>query len=483
MNILWRIIQHDWRILRRERVLPLFFVLSALLIGYGVFNGIAQARKHQQIAARLLPAQANQINEWKRQLREGVKASPDPANPYWISAQQLDLVLPSEPLALLAIGQSDLHAVNVKAYLWSSQGVMWAKSELQNPVNLQAGRFDLAFVVVWLFPLLVLMLSYNLLAAEREDGTLALLLSQPISLFQLVLGKTLARASVAIGGFLLLALVGVLSGLLAAGVNPLDLRVVFGLCSWMALVIGYGLFWLLLAVFVNMQHGSAAKNALTLAGAWLLLVLVIPSLLSSVAALLYPLPPRAELIIADREAEPNIARDGARALASFRQAHPDLQPTAPTIELSDSRRQVLAIFLENNRAFETVAQRYDDQLARQQRWLDRIGWLSPAVVVNEALQHLAGTGGARFQQFRAEVWQWVLAQRAFFVPRVMRGDRLTLQDYAALPHFTWQEVLGWQWLKPILLGLSEVLLLILLLIVGSWRELRVFLLTGSARTG
>jgi hypothetical protein len=130
MKILWRIIQHDWRILRTERILPLYFALCALLIGYGVFNGVSQARKHQQIAARLLPSQANQINEWKRQLREGVKASSDPANPYWISAQQLDLVLPPAPLALLAIGQSDLHAVNVKAYLWSSLGVMWAKSEL-----------------------------------------------------------------------------------------------------------------------------------------------------------------------------------------------------------------------------------------------------------------------------------------------------------------------------------------------------------------
>lgn len=435
MNILWRIIQHDWRILRRERVLPLFFLLCALLIGYGVFNGVAQARKHQQIAARLLPAQANQINEWKRQLREGVKASPDPANPYWISAQQLDLVLPSEPLALLAIGQSDLHAVNVKAYLWSSQGVMWAKSELQNPVNLQAGRFDLAFVVVWLFPLLVLMLSYNLLAAEREDGTLALLLSQPVSLRQILLGKALARAVIAIGGFSTLALFAILTGLLSMRIQPFQWTILFGLCGWLLLVMGYGLFWLLLAVLVNLQHHSAAKNVVTLAGAWLLIVLVIPSLLSSAAAMLYPIPPRAELIIADREAEPNIARDGARALAGFWQAHPELQPTAPTIEINDSRRQVLAIFLANNRSFEAIAQRYDEQLARQQRWLGRFGWCSPAVVMNQSLQHLAGTGSAHFQQFRADVWQWVLAQRAFFVPRIMRGEKLTLNDYDELPQF------------------------------------------------
>ncbi len=435
MKTLWRIIRHDWRILRTERILPLFFVLCALLIGYGVFNGAAQARKHQQIAARLLPSQTNQINEWKRQLREGVKASPDPANPYWISAQQLDLVMPPDPLALLAIGQSDLHAVNVKAHLWSSQGVMWAKSELQNPVNLQAGRFDLAFVVVWLFPLLVLMLSYNLLAAEREDGTLALLLSQPVTLWQILLGKALARAAIAIGGFCGLALLAVLIGLLSMKLQPFRLPILFGLGGWLLFVTCYGLFWLVLAALVNLREHSAAKNVVTLAGAWLLIVLVIPSLLSSVAALIYPMPARAELIIADRDAEPNLARDGARALANFRQAHPELQPTAPTIEINDSRRQVLAIFLENNRAFETVAQRYDDQLAKQQRLLDRLSLLSPAIVMHEALNDLAGTGSARFQRFRAAAWEWVNAQRAFFVPRVMRGERLTLPDYDALPRY------------------------------------------------
>lgn len=475
MKILWRIIKHDWRTLRREHTLPLFFVLSALLISYGVFNGVSQARKHQQIAARLLPSQANQINEWKRQLREGIKASPDPANPYWISAQQLDLILPPDPLALLAIGQSDLHTVNVKAHLWSSQGVMWAKSELQNPVNLQAGRFDLAFVVVWLFPLLVLMLSYNLLAAEREDGTLALLLSQPVALWQILLGKTLARAAIAIGGFCSLALLAVLIGLLSMKLPPFRLPILFGLSGWLLLVTGYGVFWLLLAALVNLRHHSAAKNVVTLAGAWLLMVLVIPSLLSSVAALIYPMPPRAELIIADRDAE---ASDRGRALANFWQANPDLKPTAPTIELSESRRQILANFLENNRALEAVARCYDDQLAKQQRFMARLGWLSPAVVLNESLNTLAGTGSSLFQQFRAEVWGWVLAQRDFYVPRVMRGERLTLQDYDALPRFRWQEIAWTQRLKAVSSNSVGLALPLLLLFILGRRKLRKFSLAG-----
>jgi ABC-2 type transport system permease protein len=343
---------------------------------------------------------------------------------------------------------------------------------------LQAGRFDLAFVVVWLFPLLALMLSYNLLAAEREEGTLALLLSQPVSLWQIILGKALARAVIAIGGFGALALIGILIGLLTTGIQPFCPTIILGLCSWFLLVAGYGLFWLGLAAFVNLQRHSAARNIVTLAGAWLLLALVIPSLLSNAAALIYPMPPRAELIIAERDAEPDLARDGARALAAFRQAHPDLQPAAPTIELSDSRRQILATFLENNRAFEAVARRYDDQLTKQQWLLDRLGLLSPAVVMNESLSHLAGTGSARFRQFRAQVWQWALAQRAFFVPKIMRGEKLTTEDYDTLPHFSFQDESGVVVARRALIRLIGLLAPTVLTGVITLRALRRYTVAG-----
>jgi ABC-2 type transport system permease protein len=208
------------------------------------------------------------------------------------------------------------------------------------------------------------------------------------------------------------------------------------------------------------------------------MVLVIPSLLSSVAALIYPMPPRAELIIADRDAEPNLARDGGRALANFRQANPELQPAAPTIELSDSRRQILAIFLENNRAFEAVAQRYDDQLARQQRLLDRLTLISPPIVIHEALNDLAGTGGARFRRFRAESWRWVIAQRAFFTPKIMRGEKLTTEDYDTLPHFSFQDESGVVVARRALIGLIGLLAPSVIIGVIALRALRRYPVAG-----
>ena len=61
------------------------------------------------------------------------------------------------------------------------------------------GRFDLAFVLIYLYPLLILALTYNLLSAEKEQGTLALALSQPVSLRTLVSARWRCAAVVLLG--------------------------------------------------------------------------------------------------------------------------------------------------------------------------------------------------------------------------------------------------------------------------------------------
>ncbi|HEY7183089.1 MAG TPA: hypothetical protein VIC84_16785, partial [Blastocatellia bacterium] len=81
--------------------------------------------------------------------------------------------------------------------------------------------------------------------------------------------------------------------------------------------------------------------------------------------LLYPIPPRAELIIADRDAEPNVKRDGQRVLSRFYEDHPELRPAATEAEVSVFRRMLLTVFLSNQRAYEPLAQSYDIQLQRR----------------------------------------------------------------------------------------------------------------------
>jgi len=56
------------------------------------------------------------------------------------------------------------------------------------------GDFDLKFVILDVLPLLILLMSFDLVATEREDGTLRLILAQAVSFRSLLLTRAVLRA-------------------------------------------------------------------------------------------------------------------------------------------------------------------------------------------------------------------------------------------------------------------------------------------------
>ncbi|HTS68896.1 MAG TPA: ABC transporter permease subunit, partial [Terriglobia bacterium] len=56
------------------------------------------------------------------------------------------------------------------------------------------GDFDLKVVILDILPLLILLVSFDLIATEREDGTLRLILAQSVSLRILLLTRAGLRA-------------------------------------------------------------------------------------------------------------------------------------------------------------------------------------------------------------------------------------------------------------------------------------------------
>ncbi|HRG08845.1 MAG TPA: ABC transporter permease subunit, partial [Cyclobacteriaceae bacterium] len=126
-----------------------------------------------------------------------MKTAPEP----WLDPRSLSVygqragrvvAMDAQPLALISTGQSDLYTHTVKPKLYGEANAL-GFSELSNPVQLMFGSFDLAFVCIYLLPLLVLAFSYNLLSADKESGVLRLTISQPISLYKWLFGKLVVR--------------------------------------------------------------------------------------------------------------------------------------------------------------------------------------------------------------------------------------------------------------------------------------------------
>jgi ABC-2 type transport system permease protein len=440
-----RVFAHEARLLWADRSLWTVCGLLALLLGFGLFNGLAEITAREQvlraIEAQQAPREAALAQQLQRVLAGQQQPDPfaNPADPASVGGGMgaRTAVLPYQALAPLALGQSDMQP-NYYRVTDASRASFMDDAELESPWHLLSGAFDPLFVLVYLLPLAVLALSWNLLSAEREQGTLKLLLSQPLTALTLAAGKLAVRVA---------ALIGTVAVVLAAVLliaRP-ELRSAEGallLGAALATVFAYGLFWFALALAVNALGRSSAFNALALVAAWVLLVLLLPVLMNLAVSAASPAPSRIELATRTRLAAiDGLNRYNALLAADYRYvAEPEvLLPKDGKIEVASRRRAQYLVDRDTDREIEALLVQFDQQLAGQQALVDRWSWLSPALVAHESLTALAGTGSQRYLQFRRAVEAFHRQWKAFFEPRLLAGAAMSEADLRQMPRFDWSE--------------------------------------------
>ncbi len=425
----------EWRSLVRERAVWLVVALFAGLVAYAAVGGGSQVRSDRaaiEAARREEAARLEGLGASLRGLAAGAEARPgaDPRDPHVVGRElgRRAAILPPGPLAPVAIGQRDVmpHTVHVTSEARLAAGA--ADADLGSPTRQTSGPFDLAFVIVYLLPLVIIALTFDLLAGERERGTLALVLSQPVSLRSFVLGKALLRAACLLG---LVVPIVVAAPLLAGGAAPTGDGLIVRLGLFGALLIAYSAFWFAAALAVDAWGRSSSGNALALVGVWLALVVIVPGLVSVGVNALHPPPSRVELVSLTRSA----AREAEAQLSALEGDHGE----RPADAYGKTVRRSVEVQEELERRVQPVVDAFGVQLARQQRLVDRLRFLSPAIVVHEGLNDVSGSGVARYQHFAAQVDVFHRAHKAFFFDRIRRGAPLDAADFEALPAFDYRE--------------------------------------------
>lgn len=118
----------------------------------------------------------------------------DPTNAYIIGEQHAKRYFIKEPLPLsgFSSGQSLLHhsvqTISTSPNSWFT--TMKQAEKLNNPHNITMGNMDVSFVLLYLFPLLIIVFNFGVLSTEKEEGRLPLLLIQGVSVKQLFWYKT-----------------------------------------------------------------------------------------------------------------------------------------------------------------------------------------------------------------------------------------------------------------------------------------------------
>ncbi|TDJ48356.1 MAG: DUF3526 domain-containing protein [Gammaproteobacteria bacterium] len=366
------------------------------------------------------------------------------------------VTLPPTGLAALSVGQSDIQLNYLPVSLATTLD-MTKNLELENPINLAAGSFDIAFVVIFLLPIFILAMSYDLLSSEQERGTLAMILAHPISIRKLMASKIISRAAVMLAvvlGFGVIALLTVGTALDAA-----DTWLRFGL--WIVATLLYLAFWFALAVLVNVYGKNSASNGTVLAGIWLILVVIVPQLVSMLATTVYPAPSRMELTIAAREAQTEAEKNFMSKLDEYYYDHLEFVP-----EGDEKAMDFLTLAQANNNSIEKAVRplydKFQEQLNKQEALVQRFQYVSPAIMMQLALNEISGTSANRYEHFLDQVYDFHDEWKEYFSTKFLQRYPLKPADYDDFPEFEYSE----EPFAAVLARLTPSLLGMLILFLG-----------------
>ena len=425
----------EWRLARRQRALWLVAGVFLVAVAAGVASGTAWVRREDTLAAEVL---AQDDARWAELARELTRAERGeitldrwrhPGAPAWLGQVGRHASLPVTPLAALSAGELARRPAQVHVTVDSLDALLSA-DETEPAALLVGGGFDLGLVVVAVLPLLLLAVAYDVVSAERERGTWPLIRAQPVDLSRLVLAKIAVRAAILVGP-------GLGATVLALAVTRVDLAnedILVRLLVWTLSVGLYSAFWCAVALAVNVWGWSSATNAVVCVAVWLGVVVVIPSVIQSTAQLAYPMPARAELVVAARETASQLEPDAREILARHDARFPELRPSSGR-RVADRTTLQYAVLQEQEERLAPLLARFAAQRTRREVLVTWLRSLSPALAVQGILDDIAGSGPGRYRAFLQAVARYHAVWRAFFLGRMYRGDAVTVGDYAQIPRF------------------------------------------------
>ena len=303
----------------------LLLICTALLFAFATYNGKKNVKKRLNDISKMqenLQKKDSALVATLQKIEKGQKTDVPrwqlPSEPMTIGYRNPRLaIMQPEKLSFLSTGQSDMYT-HFKSPTVYGNNFALDYSEMVNPVQLLFGNFDLAFVILYILPLLIIAFTFNVLSKEKELGTIRLLGAQPISMIKWLLQKMIIR-------FIIFTLITLIVLLVIIAVFSPDAFLNAGsLISVFLLIAGYSLFWFVISIIVNLKINDSSKNAFALIATWLLIVLILPATINQIGNSLYPTPSRLKMINEIRLIKKENEEKQNEIMDSFLRDHPEL---------------------------------------------------------------------------------------------------------------------------------------------------------------
>ncbi|MHA6768916.1 DUF3526 domain-containing protein [Sphingobium ummariense] len=412
------LLAHELRLLLRSRMAVLTLVLVALLATAAVMAGMAEVARQRDVIARIQPKQAQDIASiaaWVDKEKDAGSAAYYSFHATWDAPA---------PLAFAALGLRDVAPYILRVRALGLEAQLY-DGEAFNPELALPGRFDFSFVLVYLTPLFVIALFHDLVSGEREAGRMRMLDAIAGSGRHLWARRVLLR-----GGLLFVALAAPLVvGALLSHVPGGTLLAVLGL------LVLYLAFWIGMTLLVGRLRWSSVANAATLAGLWLVLTLILPTVAHVAINRAIPVGQGVELTLAQREAV-NRAWDipPGDTMRAFYANHPEWKDSPP---LTDAfhYKWYLAFHQVGDESVAAKVAAYRNGIEARDAAAHSIGWLLPSVGVQSVMARLANTDVQAQLAYQDRIRAFHKQLRNFYYGYLFTDKPFGKADFEKAPKF------------------------------------------------
>lgn len=403
------------RLIGRDRRALLAVLALALFAAASLALGLATVARERAAIDRIVALQQADVEAVMRHAGDAGSAAYYTFHPTWDA--------PSD-LAFAALGGRDIAPALLRIRALALEGQIY-ENEAANPELALPGRFDFAFVVVYLAPLVIFALLHDLRSGESEAGRLGLLRAQPGARRRIWGPRIALRLALVLAALLLPFAVAAL----CAGTAPAR---AFGFAGLVGLAC---LFWGLVAVIVGRIGLRSSVNAASLGAIWFAATLIVPATANIAINSAITVPDGAALARENREAvHAGWDKPRGETMARFLALYPAYRGTPPVGAAFHWKWYFAFQHLGDVQVMD-AARAYRDGIARRERAARLLGWLLPPLGVQQALHDLAGTGVAGQLGYQDRVRAYHRQLREFYYPYLFFDRPFGPADFARAPRF------------------------------------------------
>jgi len=427
--------RHFWRTKFKVWSLLLFLAATA----YALFNGHSLYRKQLQELARIEQERSKSLTKVLAWFEEGTYGPEDRpwikvSEPFWaIWFNPAYAIKTPSPLMVFSIGQAEQYGYYKRSTTWSSVYDNDLLPEFSNPETEAAGNLDFAFAVLFLMPLLLVILTFNVGGLEQDALMLPIVHAQVRNLNRWFLLR--------LSFYFLLVLVLVIGLVLGTSLYMGALKThVSNIGLIMLLITLYVICWFVLCLVINRRGEGSHQNALFLVSCWLIVGVLLPGAAHLDLTLRHPgsyMTPYLDVVRQKNNAMYELPND--TLVARMRALYPELNQTMHGKGSSVNPEVVSYCFSALiNASNKEAAAWVDQEAASRNAFIARSAWWNPLSFLQNRFNVLAETDYHAYARFRQNIQAMIDGQVETMILETWDGRQVDREHFIYYTN-TWND--------------------------------------------